>query len=95
MEKSNKDNIQIIQAADAEAAESPDNAAPGAENMSAGALAADITKKRFGAIHVTVICLSLICVLLIGLLGWQITRMNKVYSFIGENTGTDLSNWTR
>lgn len=94
MEKSNKDNIQIIQAADAEAAESPDNAAPGAENMSAGALAADITKKRFGAIHVTVICLSLICVLLIGLLGWQITRMNKVYSFIGENTGTDLSNWT-
>lgn len=94
MEKSNKDNIQINQAADAETAESPDNAAPGAENMSMGVLAANITKKRFGAIHVTVVCLSLICLLLIGLLGWQITRMNKIYSFIGENTGTDLSSWT-
>lgn len=51
-------------------------------------------KMRFGPLHITVICLALICVLLIGLLGWQITRMNKVYSFIGENSGTDLTDWT-
>ena len=96
MEELNKNN-EPLQTSDI-AAEQTQSSAPDAENMAAGAAAGltgpYISKKRFGPLHITVICLALICVLLIGLLGWQITRMNKVYSFIGENSGTDLTDWT-
>lgn len=64
-----------------------------AQDAESPAAAPAAVKKKFGPLHVTVICLALVCALLLGLLGWQITRVNKVYSYIGEN-GTDLSNWT-
>lgn len=96
MEELNKNNETLL---DSDiAAEKTQGSAPDAENMAAGAAAGVAgpynSKKKFGPLHITVVCLALVCVLLIGLLGWQITRMNKVYSFIGENSGTDLTDWT-
>ena len=96
MEELNKKD-ETLQTSDI-AAEKTQDSAPDAESMAAGAAAGAAgpysSKKKFGPLHITVICLALVCVLLIGLLGWQITRMNKVYSFIGENSGTDLTDWT-
>ncbi len=91
MEKLNKSNEDIQGfAPDAENGAASAAGASIASNIDAGV----INKKKFGPLHVAVICLALVFVLLIGLLGWQITRMNKVYSFIGENSGTDLADWT-
>ena len=94
MEKLNKSN-ENIQGVALDAENGAAGAAEAVEAVEASHINADvISKKKFGPLHVAVICLALVFVLLIGLLGWQITRMNKVYSFIGENSGTDLADWT-